>query len=51
MSDAPAEPTRIRHSCGSEIEASIHDRFNLNYNYKPRVIEFDEQGIVINQDS
>jgi len=48
IADVPPEPMGIEHSCGGEIQASIEARFNLNPNYKPRVIKFNEQGRVIN---
>ncbi|WP_413693939.1 hypothetical protein [Psychromonas sp. KJ10-2] len=49
LHELPAEPMGIIHSCGGEIEASLQARFNLNSNYRARVIEFDEQGLVINK--
>ncbi|RBW43931.1 hypothetical protein DS885_12490 [Psychromonas sp. B3M02] len=49
LHELPPEPMGIIHSCGGEIEESLQARFNLNSNYRARVIEFDEQGLVINK--
>ena len=48
MSDISPERMGIIHSCGGEIEANIQARYIFGKSYTPPVIEFNEDGAIIN---